>query len=430
MIAIVLHCTPPPAAPGRRVLGPAVRALAMALCLLMAAAPAWAEDGGSWYGIVVDQTTQAPLAGARVCAGAQGRVDLACADSRADGTFSVSYDPQTQLWSPPYLFVFGPGDGYYASVRMRPGAGEVRVELVPHVFFVRGVVLDAETGQPLAGATVRQMRPGAIDASITTGPDGSFAFGPLSAFTNPVQQANTYGVPENELPTDKNDGPLIDYPWGFEASAPGYVTISPVRQGDVLEPHLPRTPSVSDAIHTTLTIRLPREGAAVPDPGGYIEATAPESSAVTTPVDAPAPAQGNLALNCPATQSSLYLGTGEDQGAHLAVDGVINPASITPYGLTHTNLDNPAWWQVDLGQIAPLSLVRIYNRIDCCQERTASFEVLLSTDGSTWTPAYQHNRTPFDQLDVPVQGKARYVRIQLTEPNYLSLREVEVYGAR
>lgn len=136
----------------------------------------------------------------------------------------------------------------------------------------------------------------------------------------------------------------------------------------------------------------------------------------------------NLALGRPANQSSTYGGTGVDQGAHNAVDGVINPASITPQGLTHTNRDAPSWWQVDLGESKALSMVRVYNRVDCCGQLAGAFQILLSDDGSSWHVGYEYRGGDFDVIDLPVQGRARFVRIQLFEPNYLHLREVEVYG--
>jgi hypothetical protein len=115
------------------------------------------------------------------------------------------------------------------------------------------------------------------------------------------------------------------------------------------------------------------------------------------------------------------------QDAAGAVDGVKNGT----YGF-HTNSDAKPWWQVDLGQPMALDRIVIYNRGDGNVEgRAARLQVLLSGDGKTWTPLYQHNGTKFsgfvdkNPLVVPGGGKqARFVRIQLPEPGYFHLDEV------
>ncbi len=137
----------------------------------------------------------------------------------------------------------------------------------------------------------------------------------------------------------------------------------------------------------------------------------------------------NLARGKPATQSSVYRGTGVDQGPHLGVDGVINPPSVTPYGLVHTAMEQSPWWQVDLGKVYALTLVRIYNRVDCCGEKIATLEIKVSNDGNNWKTVYSHDGRNFDKLDVPIDRiRARFVRLQLQDRNFLHFREVEVYG--
>jgi hypothetical protein len=55
--------------------------------------------------------------------------------------------------------------------------------------------------------------------------------------------------------------------------------------------------------------------------------------------------------------------------------------------------------------------------------------VLLSQNGSDWQTIYAHDGSPFQELRVEARGRrARYVRVQLAEQNYLHLQEVEVYG--
>ena len=139
----------------------------------------------------------------------------------------------------------------------------------------------------------------------------------------------------------------------------------------------------------------------------------------------------NLALRKPATQSSIYRGTGIDQGPQFGNDGIIESQPRDPYLLviTDPNDSNPPWWQVDLQGVYTLTQLKLYNRKACCQDRAKTVQVLLSTDGSHWERAYAHNGTPFDVLTVDLTGRrARYVRLQLAERVSLHFQECEVYG--
>jgi len=104
------------------------------------------------------------------------------------------------------------------------------------------------------------------------------------------------------------------------------------------------------------------------------------------------------------------------------------------YGF-HTNQDASPWWQVDLGEPLPLARAVIYNRCDGnVEDRAGRLTVLLSTDGKTWTEVYRHDGTKFfgytdgRPLTIALKSnKARFVRVQLPERQYLHLDEVEVY---
>ena len=83
---------------------------------------------------------------------------------------------------------------------------------------------------------------------------------------------------------------------------------------------------------------------------------------------------------------------------------------------------------MDLQGVHALTQLKLYNRKACCQEKAKTVQVLLSTNGATWEPAYTHNGTPFDVLTVELAGRtARYVRIQLAERTQLHFHECEVY---
>jgi len=101
----------------------------------------------------------------------------------------------------------------------------------------------------------------------------------------------------------------------------------------------------------------------------------------------------------------------------------------------HTSHEQQPWWQVDLGQETAIDRLRLFNRCDSFAERNARCLVMLSTDGTSWTQAYQHDGTVFyghsdsKPLEVNLSGaKARFVRIQLLGTDYLHLDEVEVYA--
>ena len=111
-------------------------------------------------------------------------------------------------------------------------------------------------------------------------------------------------------------------------------------------------------------------------------------------------------------------------------DGVKNGA----FGF-HTSEDDQPWWQVDLGAVAALDRVEVYNRCTV-SERAAKLCVLLSDDGKTWKSIYRHDGGLFrgvsdgKPLVVPLKGAAaRFVRVQEPERTWMHLDEIEVYGA-
>jgi hypothetical protein len=158
-----------------------------------------------------------------------------------------------------------------------------------------------------------------------------------------------------------------------------------------------------------------------------------QAAQANAPIASPQPSGAvvNLALHKPATQSSVYRGTGIDQGPQFGDDGILDSQPRDPYlvVITDPNDSNPPWWQVDLQGVYTLTQLKLYNRKACCQDRAKTVQVLLSTDGTNWGRAYAHNGTTFDVLTVDLTGrKARYVKLQLTERTSLNFQECEVYG--
>jgi hypothetical protein len=87
----------------------------------------------------------------------------------------------------------------------------------------------------------------------------------------------------------------------------------------------------------------------------------------------------NVALNKTATQSS----TGSGGLPSRAVDG--NTSGVWANGsVTHTNNDVHAWWHVDLGQVEPISTIKVWNRVEF-PERLSSFYVFVSDQPFTST---------------------------------------------
>jgi hypothetical protein len=135
----------------------------------------------------------------------------------------------------------------------------------------------------------------------------------------------------------------------------------------------------------------------------------------------------NLALGKPCKQSSIYYGTGIDQGANCAVDGKIEPDK-DPYYMIHTNIEDNPWWQVDLGKVFSLTSIRLHNRINA-GERAKFIQTFISQDGRTWEKVYAHNGSMWKTLNINVNDKqVRFVKVQLADRNYLHLFEVEVFG--
>jgi len=67
----------------------------------------------------------------------------------------------------------------------------------------------------------------------------------------------------------------------------------------------------------------------------------------------------NVARGKTATQGP---GTYQNQSPYRAVDGETDYSQIHCSHTTKGNTDNPAWWQVDLGDTYRITGIRIYNR--------------------------------------------------------------------
>ncbi len=143
----------------------------------------------------------------------------------------------------------------------------------------------------------------------------------------------------------------------------------------------------------------------------------------------------DMAQGKAATQSSTYPYPGS--GAASAVDGNTD-GSFYDGSVTATNLDTNAWWQVDLGASASIRSIVIWNRTDCCNSRLSDYWVFVSNTpfAASDTPFTLQSRAgtwsshqtiaPSPSTAIPAGAQGRYVRVQLSGANYLSLAEVQV----
>lgn len=127
----------------------------------------------------------------------------------------------------------------------------------------------------------------------------------------------------------------------------------------------------------------------------------------------------NVATGKAATQSS----TGWDSPASRAVDGNTD-GNWYNGSVSHTDYNDQAWWQVDLGSVRQVGKVDVYLMTVCCSSHS-NFDVKVSTDGAAWQSFYVPG--PVDFASVPVNAQARYVRVQMRDTGYLALAEVQVY---
>jgi hypothetical protein len=144
----------------------------------------------------------------------------------------------------------------------------------------------------------------------------------------------------------------------------------------------------------------------------------------------------NLAIGKRATQSSNWGVSYADAAVDGKTDGDFYHNSVT-----HTGSDPNAWWQVDLGASASIDNTVIWNRTDGCSFRLTDYWIFVSDTpfAATDTPATlqaragtwsSHQTTmPNPSSTIPIGATGRYVRVQLSATNYLSLAEVQVFGA-
>lgn len=136
----------------------------------------------------------------------------------------------------------------------------------------------------------------------------------------------------------------------------------------------------------------------------------------------------NIALGKLAEQSSLSRWSTK-LGASEAVSGVMpNSFSI------HTEIEDNPWWKVDLDAVFPIDHIIVYNRRDGFASRARTLKVEVSPDGMHWITTHAgityFGSSEASSLRIPLGGQilARFVRLSLTERQYLHLAQVQVFA--
>jgi hypothetical protein len=106
----------------------------------------------------------------------------------------------------------------------------------------------------------------------------------------------------------------------------------------------------------------------------------------------------------------------------------------------HTAQEPNPWWQVDLGQVLPISRVVVFNRLDYAPglHNADNLRFLTSDDGKSWTVRHENKGKHFGgisggkplEVRFTNEVRARFVRLQIPSaaPIFFHLDEVEVYG--
>ena len=147
------------------------------------------------------------------------------------------------------------------------------------------------------------------------------------------------------------------------------------------------------------------------------------------------PQQQNIALGKTATQSSRW--SNSKFPASEAVDGITNNAN--GHNFNHTKNEQNAWWELDLGEVADLSAIKVFNRTNCCTGRLTDFHVFVSdvpftskdineTMNQSGVSDYHFPDSPQPITEINLNRQGRYVRVQLSGKNYLHVAEVQVFN--
>ena len=143
----------------------------------------------------------------------------------------------------------------------------------------------------------------------------------------------------------------------------------------------------------------------------------------------------NLAFGRPTTQSTYAV---EHQPVGMVKQGSAVDGRLSSTTAFHTSHEANPWWQVDLGTKARITQLRLFNVVgpSLIMERASKFRCLVSADGMSWDEVFRRTeRSPFGGIDgqpfewtPEFEVEGRYLRIELLDPQFFHLDQVQVYG--
>ena len=250
--------------------------------------------------------------------------------------------------------------------------------------------------------------------------------------------SGTPGVSSAVCAAAGNSGAMLDTSW-IQATSPPYAGYQSTPDGwgvptDTGTPTSHWGPYFTYYGITPISARLTHVGllsgtlVAAPNqhcPGGFADSAHMFLYNAICEVGRKSGTNANLALGKSALQSS----TSGGMSASRAVDGVTDGIASNN-GVSQTNPDAQAWWQVDLGSEKIIDSIRAFNRTDCCGDHETNYDIKFGEDGTNWETCSYERGTMKSPSTYRIRGGVlgRYVRLQLHGTNSLQLGEVQVWG--
>lgn len=137
----------------------------------------------------------------------------------------------------------------------------------------------------------------------------------------------------------------------------------------------------------------------------------------------------------PSKQSSTYEGNKEKWGSHLAFDGITNKSACINDGCSQTQGELKSWIQVDLGILAIVKYVKIFNRLGAYSDRIKNARIYVArkefqepeTD-SKYLCASVDDDFETETFNCLAKMIGRYVQLKLETINFLHINEMQVFG--
>lgn len=141
----------------------------------------------------------------------------------------------------------------------------------------------------------------------------------------------------------------------------------------------------------------------------------------------------NLARGSTPSQSSTSPWSKGDNetDARGAISGI-----ITGNDGFHTEIEERPWWMTDLGKVAQLTEIRVFNSLKSAAFAARAYPLIIETsiDGENWDRLFNNEgNSPFGGADghplvIRAERSARFVKLWLNSRDYFHLDEVEIYG--